>query len=171
MHIPALVVLLISVDASRLPYSYNDEVVSWHYQNHNKTEEAQLVTVAGRKNDQYYIRIGNRYKSGLFYGVANFEWSPDDKHFFIIAEETRDEFRVIQDGVLEYRLFERVLQIQWSQNSKHLAYIGCTGLGTDLIRSVVVWDGVPIKTFREITDFYFDIFNQLVFAGSDADEY
>lgn len=123
-----------------------------------------IYTPAG--NVHYRIKIGRSYLSRPYPDISGFNWSPDYKHFYFVAQEDVDQYRIIEDG-RPHCVFDSVLQMQWSDSSQHLAYIGIINIGTPDVRSIVVYDGVPLKTFHEVTDLYFLKNDELVFKGTD----
>src|SRR3989338_8133791 len=92
----------------------------------------------------YRIKIATRFRSDAYSDITFFRWSPDGQHFFFIAEN-KNQYLVIQDGQEHYRSFDFIGQIQWSDDSKQLAYFGIVGRGRSEARSIIMWNGIPIK--------------------------
>lgn len=167
MRVLAFVMLFASIDPSRSG-RIKEERIAVSYPNPVSTEEAQLVRQEVGNVYVYRIKIGTRFISEAYDDITLFRWSPDGKHFFFIAVEKNGQKRVVQDGCVHQYTFDLIGQIQFSNKSTQLVYLGFLA-APDVTKSkvVVMLDGLTINVFREVTSLFFDKNDNLVCEGND----
>ena len=166
MRAIVLIGLLASIDPSR-SVQVKEERIAVAYPNPVSIEEAQLVRQEVGNMYVYRIKIGARYISNAHRDITFFRWSLDGKHFFFIAED-KNQYLVVQDGQEHYRSFDFIGQIQWSDDSKQLAYFGIVNRGREEERWIVMWNGIPIKILKTVNNLFFDEQHLLCAEGEEA---
>ncbi len=167
MYVIALMVLLASIDPSRSA-RVKEERVAISYPNPVNTEEAQLVRQEVDNVYVYRIKIGTCFVSEAYDDITLFRWSPDGKHFFFIAVEKNGQKRVVQDGRVHQYTFDIIGQIQFSNKSNRLVYLGFLAApDPQKSRVVVMLDGLSINVFSEVTSLFFDKNDNLICEGNN----
>lgn len=169
MYILTLVVLLSSIDPYRPP-KIKEERIAVSYPNTATGEMAQMVRQEIGSFYVYRIKIGSRYISEGYPDIETFRWSDDGQHFFFLVILKNGQKQVVQDGRVHARSFDLVGQIQFSNKSGQLAYIGFLAASIPQKPQVeVILDGASIKVFKAVTDLFFDKNDNLVYRGEELD--
>lgn len=167
MHLLMSVVLLMSIDPSHQG-RITEERTAISYLNPATNEEAKLVRQEINHAYVYRIKIDGRYVSDAYADIELFRWSPDGRHFFFIAIDDKGQKRVVYDGRPDNQTFDLIGQIQFSNKSTQLAYLGfLANFDPQKTRIVVMLDGRAINVFHEVTDLFFDKNDNLVCRGND----